>query len=632
MQRYATAVFFAAFAAGVLICRWAADAVWALSAAGAAGTAFFLYFFKGKKGLSSGAPVIVALTLSVFFAGGWRGGIHFSRLEAVLDALPWYCPVEYAATVSQVPPYGGRQVRYVQLDRFCAGPEGCFPPDYAVTMAVPLSDTLRVGDRISGRAVLLPLRAPLFPGEPDFRAINHRKGVVGELRNLGYRVTGRTEFSGDAVRYRVRASVQQSLVRCGVSPRAAELTLAVALGDKGAVDPATKKAYQLSGAMHLLVVSGLHVAIVAGIFFGLTFFLARSRRLRVAVVLAVLWGYGFLTGYSPPVLRALWMCSVLLLSGWGKGRYFSFGALCLAGWADLAVRPQDVYSAGFQMSYAATAAVILSYGGIRRLCRDLPAVLGFVCRLLLASLAAQTALLPFILYYFDYLNLLFPVANLLLVPVVSYGVIPLGLLLLVLSCLGIPVPPLAWAYNGLTDFCTGVASGISERDFLAVSGVELSLGGALGLGALCAALFVGRRSVKGAVGLVLLGGMVFCAVRLGGERPYPYLGKENGEYVIAVGRGRAIPLIPGRAVSVAGQTICAFPSKGAGIPRGDYILLARRYVEPARRPERIVLAPDASWRDALEWRRYAHERGVPLYDMREKGYFRCAAPPARESF
>lgn len=621
MSRYATAILLLAFAAGVWLCPFIP--LWLCIAAALAAVSFgFFLQFKGKKGLSGSPVVVAAFVTAVFFAGAWRGSAHFDRMDSALSAISWYHPVKYTATVSDVPWYGGENVRYVKLNQVHFGESKYFPGDYVFSLAVPVDDTLRVGDIVEGSAAVVPLRAPMDPDEPDYRAINHRKGVIGEFRSLGYGIVGQETFSGERIRYGVRKYVRESLVRCGVDREAAEMTLAVVLGDKGAVDPQTRKAYQLSGAMHLLVVSGLHAAIIAAIVFGLTFFLSRRRALRVAVVLALLWGYGYLTGYSPPVVRALWMISILLLSGLGKGKYFSFGALCFAALADLAVRPEDLYSAGFQMSYAATAAVILSYGNIVWLCRGLYPPVGFVCRLVLISLAAQIALLPFILYYFGYLNLLFPIANLILVPVVSYGVIPLGLLMTVLSSLGVAVPPLSSLYNVLVRFCTEVASGISHRDFWAVSGVDLSQARFLLLLFLCAGFVVLWKNIKVAVVLVLLGGIVFCAAHLHQESPYPYLGKKDKEYVIKISSAEAIPLKENETLKIAGRVFRFLPGDDPVVSGKKSTVFVREFRELREVPAGIVLAPDAPWRSAVRWGEYAERYGVPLYDMRAKGWYK----------
>ena len=620
MQRYATGILFLFFAVGVGVCMWLDVRLWA-AAAVAAACLGGIFLFKKKKGLSGSAWSVACFVAAVFFAGAWRGASHFAGIERMLSSLPWYHPVEYRATVAEVPAYGGEKVRYIRVDHVVFGQEENFPADYAFSMAIPADDTLRVGEVIAGRAVLSPLRAPLHPGEADYRAINHRNGVLGEFRAATYRRTGEKVLTDKAFRSQVRHRVKKSLMDCGVSRSAAELTLAVVLADKGAIDPDTREAYRLSGAMHLLVVSGLHVAMIAGIIYGLTFFLARRKVWRAVIVLGLLWGYGYLAGYSPPVLRALWMFSVLTVSGLGAGRYFSLGALCLAGWADLVVRPEDIYSAGFQMSYAATAAIILTYGRIERICRNLAAPLGFTCRLLLVSLVAQIALLPFILYYFDYLNLLFPVTNLLLVPVVSYVVIPAGILLSVLSCAGIAVPPLAWCYDRVAGFCTGVASAVSEREAWAVSELGLSQERFVLLLFLCAAFIVLWKNTKAAIVLMLTGGIACCGLYLKSVPAYPYLGRKDGEYVLAVEKGDEKILEENTAVRVNGRLLCFFPSGGPACPAGS-VRVVRYFAEPQELPGEIVLAPDAPWRSALQWGEYANKNGIPLYDMREKGYYK----------
>ena len=627
MQRYATAVFFAAFALGILVCRYAWEAVWIVGALVAAGTGFFL---NGRcRGLAGSVPVVAAFVVAVFFAGAWRGNLYFAPLERTVSHLTWYATVDYRATVAEIPAYAsnGRQ-RYIRLEQVRLHPEqAAILPRYAFTMAVPVEDTFSVGDVVAGRAVLLPLRAPLSAEQTDFRTINHRKGVVGQLYDVsGCRVVGRDETAGTVWRARAMDCIRGALLRCGVSEPATELTLAVVLGDKSAVDPQTRQAYRLSGAMHLLVVSGLHVGIIAGMVFLLTGFLSKRRKWRAAAILAVLWGYGFLAGYSPAVLRALWMYTVLVLSGFGRGRYFSFSALCLAGWLDLVVRPQDVYSSGFQMSYAATAALVLSYEGLGRIGRKVrPAVFKPVVRLLLVALVAQAALAPFVLFYFDSLNLLFPLTNLLLVPLVSYAVIPAGLLLCVLSVMGVSFPLLAWGYNRLTDLCTTMAAAISRQETFVLSQVGLSLSGTVWAVFLCAGVFLWRRTVKGALAVMLTGGIVACAARLGADSPYPYIGvDDDGGYVVEMGRAKRASPSAGSLVSCAGRTLWVFPRQGQTLPQGRCVLLAREYFEPQTAVETIVLAADTPWSDAARWRAYARKQKIVLHDMREKGIFPIA--------
>lgn len=624
MQRYATIVFFIAFALGIGVCRVLPGTGWAAAAIVAAATGFFLTW-RGRRGLAAGAPAVAAFVVAVFFAGAWRGQLYFEPLERAVDAQHWYRTIDYRATVARVPWHASGSVRYVQLTDLQSRQGEAFPcGGYDYTMAVPASDTLSAGQRITGRATLVPLRAPLWPDEPDYRPYHYRQGVIGQLYDQGYRVAGQGDASSRTLRYRILRYVRESLSRSGLSEQAADLTLAVVLGDKAALDSPTRQAYRLSGAMHLLVVSGLHVGIVAGIVFLLTGFLARRRKWRVGLVLAVLWSYGFLTGYPPPVLRALWMYSLSLLSGISGGRYFSFGALCLAGWADLAVRPQDMYSLGFQMSYAATAALVVSYGGIARLCAGIwIRALRLTARLVCTTLVAQAALLPWLLYHFDYVNLLSPLANLVLVPLVGYAVIPLGLLLTVLSSAGIAFAPLAGLYNRLTDFCTAVAAGIGQREEFAFSGMGMSFPLWIFAVFLCAgAFFLWRKEVKRALVVVLSGGITGCAAMLADASPYPYLGVRQGRYVLAVEAGCWREPAPGSLLTLGGRRLWFFPEedpRAASFSRED-VLLVRRYFRPKTPPGMLILAADTPWRQAERWRDYALGQGVEVHDLREKGY------------
>lgn len=74
-------------------------------------------------------------------------------------------------------------------------------------------------------------------------------------------------MSLSSLRENIRTKIKGNLIRAGLSRQSASLTCALVLGDKNSLDKDTKQAYQLSGAMHLLVVSGLHVGIVAALLY-----------------------------------------------------------------------------------------------------------------------------------------------------------------------------------------------------------------------------------------------------------------------------------------------------------------------------------------------------------------------------
>ena len=89
MSRYATAILLLAFAAGVWICP--AIPLWVSVAAALLAVSFgFFLQFRGKKGLAGSPAVAAVFVAAVFFAGAWRGSVHFARVEGTLSAMPWY--------------------------------------------------------------------------------------------------------------------------------------------------------------------------------------------------------------------------------------------------------------------------------------------------------------------------------------------------------------------------------------------------------------------------------------------------------------------------------------------------------------------------------------------------------------
>lgn len=625
MQKYAPAVLLASFACGVAAGAQTDIPIWAWCVLTVCALAFGLAVFRSGKGLNGSYKSVPFLVLAVFSAGGWREASKDAATSKALSALPWYGHVNYTAVADEVPGINrGQEVRFIKIRNFKSPQAPAFPSGMRLSVPADTSLAIKPGDVLCGEGTILPLKAPQRHDTPDFSRINILKGIVAEIRGGNIFCTGKNTMSLSSLRENIRTKIKGNLIRAGLSRQSASLTCALVLGDKNSLDKDTKQAYQLSGAMHLLVVSGLHVGIVAALLYFLSSPLKKRKMLRAAVILVSLWAYGWLTGYSPPVLRALWMFSILTLSGLGGGRYSPVGALGVAGLSDLVFFPNDLFSAGFQMSYAATLAIILLYGKISKLCATLPRGADMTAKLILVSLAAQTALLPFVLYYFDYLNFLFPLTNLLLVPLVCYLLIPAGILMIVLSAFTSCIPVLPQVYDSLTGLSARVASGIAERDFAAVTDLGLSQGAFYGLIPICAgAVFFFRRKTAGAC-LAVTGGIIWASVTLISGNPFPYLGQEGEKYFVYLDEDRKALPSPGSIITAAGHTVCFMPGKTDSLPDGKFILAAEKYRIPYKAPAGIIVLPGARAEDVLAWKAYAATYGAAFYDMRAQGYYKFA--------
>ena len=194
---------------------------------------------------------------------------------------------------------------------------------------------------------------------------------------------------------------------------------AMTLGDKSAMTQELRDVYAVSGASHVLALSGLHLGIV---YMVLTLLVVGRRWRFVMQLLAVagIWAFALLVGLPASVLRAAIMISAFaLLSLLGRGRA-SLNALALAALLILTVSPDSLYDVGFQLSFAAMLAILLVQPRLQRLLSEEWLMEHPVARwawgLATVSVAAQAGTAPLVAYYFGRLSTWFLLTNLVVIP------------------------------------------------------------------------------------------------------------------------------------------------------------------------------------------------------------------------
>jgi competence protein ComEC len=141
-------------------------------------------------------------------------------------------------------------------------------------------------------------------------------------------------------------------------PAALSLYRAMLLGEKAVLSPDQQNAFVRSGTFHIFSISGLHVAIIAGALHLLLRWLRVPRQLTVIIALPVLWLYVQVTGGSSPAMRAFLMIAFLLGSKVFRLPGNPLAALAASALVTLLLDPLQLFSTGFQMSYAVVTALI----------------------------------------------------------------------------------------------------------------------------------------------------------------------------------------------------------------------------------------------------------------------------------
>ncbi|MGC1781329.1 MAG: ComEC/Rec2 family competence protein [Acidobacteriaceae bacterium] len=142
-----------------------------------------------------------------------------------------------------------------------------------------------------------------------------------------------------------------------LTPQDSSVLGAMLFGDRTRLQHTMRTSFERTGSFHLLVVSGLHITIVVG----LIFWLARKMRLgnvpATVVALALALPYAFLTGFAPPVQRALWLSAVYLISRLLYRERAALNAIGIAALGVLVRNPAALFDSSFQMTFLAVLVI-----------------------------------------------------------------------------------------------------------------------------------------------------------------------------------------------------------------------------------------------------------------------------------
>jgi competence protein ComEC len=209
---------------------------------------------------------------------------------------------------------------------------------------------------------------------------------------------------------------------------------ALLLGYSDLLDDETIRQYSSTGAMHVLAVSGLHVAIVFWVLNACLGFMNSMPRLRLWVkmplLLVVIWLYAALTGLSPSVLRAAVMFTFIVVSQSTKRQTNIYSAVCASAACLLAFDPYLITEIGFLLSYSAVLGIVIIQPALYRTLFFRHALLDWAWKISCVSIGAQLATFPLGLLYFHQFPSYFLASNLVVIPVATVVMIG-GLLMFV---------------------------------------------------------------------------------------------------------------------------------------------------------------------------------------------------------
>lgn len=204
----------------------------------------------------------------------------------------------------------------------------------------------------------------------------------------------------------------------------AGLAAALLIGYRYDLDKAMVQDYTNTGIVHIIAISGMHLALIYGSLLWLLQWLP-SKILKAGIIIFVLWAFTWLTGASASVLRATVMFSFITMGRFVLDRHTNvYNTLAASAFLLLCYNPYLLTDAGFQLSYLAVLSILICFRPLYQLLYIRSRWLDKVWEAIALTLSAQVLTLPVCLYYFQQFPLYFLPANLLAVPlstVILYG-------------------------------------------------------------------------------------------------------------------------------------------------------------------------------------------------------------------
>lgn len=369
------------------------------------------------------------------------------------------------------------------------GIEGIEAPPRYVRLSVSEAGLLTPGRAAICRGVLGKPSGPMSPGGYDFarRAFFERLGATG----FAFGRCRPADFDappGGLDRQRLRLAAMRADLSAAIyeaAPgRGGAIAAALVTGDRSSIDADTNAALRDSGLGHLLSVSGIHMGVVGGLVFAMlvwTLSLISPIALRFPVkkiaaigALVVLAAYLIVSGSSVPALRAFVMACVAFGAILLDRPAISMRGLALAAVIVVLIFPESVLEPGFQMSFAATMALVALFEMMKRAPHEpalptpgpiiglLQATTRGIGGVLLISFVAGLATDPFAMYHFQRFALYSLPANLIAAPIMSFLVAPMAAAAAVLAPFGLADPALELMASAL-DLIAAVGQTFGER-------------------------------------------------------------------------------------------------------------------------------------------------------------------------
>ena len=246
-----------------------------------------------------------------------------------------------------------------------------------------------------------------------------------------------------------RLEVLQNIDQAKLSEKSKEFTKGIILADRTEMDRETVEDFSKSGLVHILAISGSHMAIIFWLILLLLkpIFPANFRNVPIVISLIFIWLFAIFIDFGSSVIRSCIMISAYYFYVLLQRKPDLLHAMAISGLAILIFDTNQLFDVGFQLSFIAVFGIFwLNEPILKYLPKPKNTVQNFLVNVVSISIAAQVATLPLVIYYFHQYSLISVIANLVVIPF-SEVIIVFALLMTILLGFGFKISWLNALYD-----------------------------------------------------------------------------------------------------------------------------------------------------------------------------------------
>ena len=342
-----------------------------------------------------------------------------------------------------------------------------------------ISQALTVGDRIVFNRPPQPIKNRSNPGGFDFKRYCLLNGITHQvyLTPADYTKLPGNQLSWyQKLLYKSRNYVLEAIRNNIKGKKEQGLAEAMLIGYKEDLDKTLLQSYTNTGVVHVIAVSGMHLALLYWVIHLLLkplLLRKPTRWMHPVLVLLLLWGFCFIAGGAASIARAAVMFTFITVGKQLRRQATIYNILAASAFSQLCYNPYWLWDVGFQLSYMAVLSIVVFYKPIYHLFFIKNKILDQVWQLASVSIAAQILTTPVAMYYFHQFPVYFLLNNMVVVPVST--VVLMGTLLLVMLA---PVTVLAAAVGRVLEgtiwWLNSFIEGMESFPFALWTGIQIN--------------------------------------------------------------------------------------------------------------------------------------------------------------